>query len=99
MMLRNKNSTYSLFGTEFVLQSDLVFVEVSNGIYQVIKDRQNLIPGARGSYVGADTVLKYLNSRQKLKVSISKDDINRIIHANFNVIKRWGGEDQQPALV
>lgn len=62
-------------------EAHFIFMEVSNGIYKVVKDRLQRFQ--KGQYVTSEAVISYLNTAHR--VAICSDEIDMIIHANFDI--------------
>lgn len=77
------------YGLIYAYEAHYVFMEVSNGIYKVLKDRSNAFQNRQ--YVTADTVVTWMNA-QNSKVAICRDELRNIVHTNFD------REEVQPTM-
>ena len=75
------NSKVSL---KYIYQADLVFVQISSGVYQVAKDKQNYGYYGVGKYADALTVVTKMND-SNIKVAICDDSIAKVIETNFEL--------------
>jgi len=69
-------------GLRYVYEADLVFLEVSTGVYCVAKDRDGLYK--KGYYVSNREVAADMNLKS-IKVVIAKEDIANVVTANFKL--------------
>lgn len=67
---------------KYVYEADLIFVEVSSGVYLVGKDRNSLYK--KGYYVSSREVAQDMNLKS-VKVAICTGTIEHFVRANFQL--------------